>query len=54
MVEGFQAATTDHQQIVSSILSGVVHKYILNAESIDFKVPELLLRECEKELKKVC
>ena len=53
IVEGFLASSSDHQEVVGSILSGVVHKYVLSAADLDVIIPEMLLRECERELIKV-
>jgi len=52
-VEDFLASSDTQQEVVSSILSGVVHKYILRASDLDIRIPEMLLRECERELLKV-
>ncbi|KAF6018734.1 HAUS6 [Bugula neritina] len=51
-VEDFLASSDTQQEVVSSILSGVVHKYILRASDLDIRIPEMLLRECERELLK--
>ncbi|XP_067929992.1 HAUS augmin-like complex subunit 6 [Watersipora subatra] len=51
-VEGFLASSVTQQEVVSSILSGVVNKYVLDAAALDLRVPEMLLRECERELLK--
>lgn len=53
VVEDFLASASSQQDVIASILSGVIHKYILRASELDLHIPEMLLRECEEELLKV-
>ena len=42
------------KEIVDSILKRTLDKYKINTAEVNLKVPDLLLRECEAELHRVC
>ena len=42
------------QDIVDSVLEGATEKHCIDAAQLGVKVPDLLLRQCEKEIQRVC
>jgi len=52
-MDAFMSESREQQEVVSSIVTGVINKHTLSATALDLRVPEMLLRECERELLKV-
>ena len=52
-MEEFHTTKAAEREVVESILQGTLDKYRIDAAEINVKVPDLLLRECEKELTRV-
>ncbi|XP_032228534.2 mucin-12 [Nematostella vectensis] len=48
--ESFYISHHPHREVISSILTGDANKYHLDSTQTQVRVPDLLLRECEREL----
>lgn len=53
-VEEFNSSRAGEQAIVESILERTLDSYRIDATQLNVKVPDLLLRECEREIQRVC
>ncbi|CAH1254811.1 HAUS6 [Branchiostoma lanceolatum] len=51
-VDELYTGTSQQREVVESILQGVLDKYKVDASKIDVRVPDLLLRECDRELQR--
>ncbi len=51
--EAFIEKQEDERQIVESVIEGSLEKYKIDSNELNVKVPDLLLRECEKEIQRV-
>ena len=49
----FNRIQEKEEEILESILSGAQEKLQLDASDLNVRVPDLLLRECEKEIHRV-
>ncbi|XP_077994466.1 HAUS augmin-like complex subunit 6 [Glandiceps talaboti] len=52
-LENFHESHSQHRQIVNSVLGGMANKYKIDATDINFQVPALLMRECERQIHEV-
>ncbi|XP_019625398.1 PREDICTED: uncharacterized protein LOC109470768 [Branchiostoma belcheri] len=51
-VDELYTGTSQQREVVESVLQGVLDKYKVDASKIDVRVPDLLLRECDRELQR--
>ena len=49
----FHDSNKEDQEIVESIVEGAMERYKINGTDLNVRVPDLLLRECEKEIQRV-
>lgn len=52
-VEDFDRTGEAEREVVESIVQKTINKYKLDASHINVKVPEMLLRECGDEIRRV-
>ena len=52
-LDDFYVGQSAQRDVVESILEGALDKYKIDASDMTVKVPDLLLRECEKEIHRV-
>lgn len=51
-VDKFCLGKVKERDVVETVLHGTMDKYKINASDLNVKVPDLLLRECEKEIQR--
>ena len=49
----FYDKRSEERDVVMSVIEGSMEKYKIDSNELDVKIPDLLLRECEKELHRV-
>lgn len=52
-MDGFLVSEASEREVIESIVDRSLTKYRIDSAHIPIKVPDLLLRECEKEIRKV-
>lgn len=52
-MDGFLVSEASERDVIESIVDRSLTKYRIDSAHIPIKVPDLLLRECEKEIRKV-
>lgn len=52
-LDGFLVSEASEREVIESIVDRSLTKYRIDSAHIPIKVPDLLLRECEKEIRKV-
>ena len=52
-VDIFYEKRSEERDIVMSVVEGTMEKYKIDSNELDVKIPDLLLRECEKEIHRV-
>ncbi|XP_035666637.1 uncharacterized protein LOC118409606 [Branchiostoma floridae] len=51
-VDELYKGSSQQREVVESVLQGVLDKYKVDTSKIDVRVPDLLLRECDRELQR--
>lgn len=52
-LDGFLVSEASEREVIESIVDRSLNKYRIDAAEIPIQVPDLLLRECEKEIRRV-
>ena len=52
-LDGFLVSEASEREVIESIVDRSLNKYRIDAAQIPIQVPDLLLRECEKEIRRV-
>ena len=53
-VNEFCVQEAAEREVIESIVDRTIHQHKIDSGEIDIKVPDLLLRECEQEIRRVC
>ena len=53
VVDGFVTGQSKHREIVSAVLSGEDDRYMVDGRHMNVRVPDMLLRTCEREIQRV-
>ena len=53
VVDGFVTGHSKHREIVSAVLSGEDDRYTVDGRHMNVRVPDMLLRTCEREIQRV-
>lgn len=51
--DGFMVSEASEREVIESIVDRSLTKYRIDSAHVSIKVPDLLLRECEKEIRRV-